>query len=298
MATPDGSSAKADVVFDGGMPQHGHGLPTVPKVIGRQDANGRAIVGGVRFNMPGWWELKCRSTAPRARTPPPSTSRSAMRGIIGIASAATLASRVFAVAQVVTGSQPAGWNDAQRQRIASLSLSALPPLPADPSNAVADDPTAAALGKALFFDTRLSANGKVACATCHAPDKQFQDGTSVGHGIGTGSRRTMPIAGTAYSPWMFWDGRADSQWAQALGPLENPVEHGSSRQAVTQVVAEHYAAYYQAVFHALPQSQPVQTAPSPMPARPSPPSSVPCCPDGRALTTMPTPSPAARPAAP
>ena len=57
VATPDGSPVKADVVFDGGMPQHGHGLPTVPKVMG-QDANGRAIVGGVRFSMPGWWELK------------------------------------------------------------------------------------------------------------------------------------------------------------------------------------------------------------------------------------------------
>ena len=54
---PDGSPTKADVVFDGGMPQHGHGLPTVPKVMG-EDAEGRAIVGGVRFNMPGWWELK------------------------------------------------------------------------------------------------------------------------------------------------------------------------------------------------------------------------------------------------
>lgn len=54
---PDGPPTKADVVFDGGMPQHGHGLPTVPKVMG-EDAEGRAIVGGVRFNMPGWWELK------------------------------------------------------------------------------------------------------------------------------------------------------------------------------------------------------------------------------------------------
>lgn len=54
---PDGSPTTADVVFDGGMPQHGHGLPTVPKVMGA-DAEGRAIVGGVRFSMPGWWELK------------------------------------------------------------------------------------------------------------------------------------------------------------------------------------------------------------------------------------------------
>lgn len=60
---PDGSPAKAEVVFDGGMPQHGHGLPTVPRVMG-QDAKGRAIVGGVRFNMPGWWELKVHVDGP------------------------------------------------------------------------------------------------------------------------------------------------------------------------------------------------------------------------------------------
>jgi cytochrome c peroxidase len=38
----------------------------------------------------------------------------------------------------------------------------------------------------------------------------------------------MPIAGTAYSPFLFWDGRKDSQWAQALGPLESTVEHGGT----------------------------------------------------------------------
>ncbi|MBN9309868.1 MAG: methylamine utilization protein [Devosia sp.] len=174
-----------------------------------------------------------------------------------MASAAALVA-IFALAQVVSaGGQAGGWNAEQRQRIASLSLAALPPLPADPSNAVADDPAAAALGKRLFADTRLSANGKVACATCHDPDKQFQDGLAVGHGVGTGNRRTMPIAGTAYSPWMFWDGRADSQWAQALGPLENPLEHGSDRASVVRVVAEHYAADYAAVFGAPVEAQPV-----------------------------------------
>ncbi|RYE85826.1 MAG: hypothetical protein EOP19_08500 [Hyphomicrobiales bacterium] len=183
-----------------------------------------------------------------------------MRAVVSIASAAALMA-IFALVQVVdAGGQPGSWNDEQRQRITSLSLAALPPLPPDLSNAVADDPAAAELGKALFFDARLSADGKVACATCHDPNKQFQDGTAVGHGVGTGNRRTMPIAGTAYSPWMFWDGRADSQWAQALGPLENPVEHGGNRAAIVQVVAEHHARQYQAVFGAPPRSQPVDRA--------------------------------------
>lgn len=183
-----------------------------------------------------------------------------MRAAVVITSAAALAA-VFALVQVVdAGGHTGSWNAEQRGRIAALSLSALPPLPPDPSNAVADDPAAARLGKALFFDTRLSANGKVACATCHDPDTQFQDGTAVGHGVGTGNRRTMPIAGTAYSPWMFWDGRADSQWAQALGPLENPIEHGSNRAAIVQQVAENHAAAYESVFSARPEAQPVDRA--------------------------------------
>jgi cytochrome c peroxidase len=62
----------------------------------------------------------------------------------------------------------------------------------------------------------------------------------------------MPIAGTAYSPWMFWDGRKDSQWSQALGPLESAVEHGGSRTQYAHTIAAHYRADYEAVFGPLP----------------------------------------------
>ena len=145
------------------------------------------------------------------------------------------------------------WSPAETKLIASLSLSTLPPLPPDPSNAVGDDPAAAALGRALFFDTRLSGNGKVACASCHLPDKQFQDGTPLASGMGQTNRRTMPIAGTAYSPWLFWDGRRDSQWSQALGPLESAVEHGADRMQIVRIMAANYAADYESLFGALPQ---------------------------------------------
>ena len=83
-------------------------------------------------------------------------------------------------------------------------------------------PAAAALGATLFFDQRLSRNGKVACATCHKIDRQFQDDLPHAAGLGTTNRRTMPLAGVAWSPWFFWDGRRDSLWSQALTPLENP----------------------------------------------------------------------------
>lgn len=145
-----------------------------------------------------------------------------------------------------------GWTEAELALVRSLSIKSLPPLPPDPSNRVADDPRAARLGQALFFDARLSANGEVACATCHLPDRQFQDDRPLGRGVGTTARRTMPIAGAAYAPFLFWDGRKDSLWSQALGPLESAVEHGGDRTQYAHHIADHYAEDYEAVFGPLP----------------------------------------------
>jgi cytochrome c peroxidase len=117
---------------------------------------------------------------------------------------------------------------------------------------VADDPRAVELGRKLFFDTRLSANGQVSCATCHIPEREFQDGTPLARGVGVTNRRTMPIAGMAHSPFLFWDGRKDSLWAQALGPLESPVEHGGRREQYATVIAAHYRADYEALFGTMP----------------------------------------------
>src|SRR5688572_24060135 len=144
------------------------------------------------------------------------------------------------------------WTEAEKGLIASLSLSRLPALPPDPSNGVADNPAAAALGEQLFADTRFSGNGKVACASCHLPDRQFQDDRPRGIGMGETPRRTMPIAGTAYAPFLFWDGRKDSQWSQALGPLESPVEHGGDRTQFAHLIAAHYRAPYETLFGPLP----------------------------------------------
>ena len=144
------------------------------------------------------------------------------------------------------------WSAAQRETLRALSLGSLGAVPADPSNRYADDTSAASLGQQLFFDTRLSGNGKVSCATCHMPSRNFQDGIPLAHGVGTTNRRTMPIAGTAHSPWMFWDGRADSQWAQALGPLESALEHGGDRTQYAHIIAGHYRDEYEAVFGRLP----------------------------------------------
>jgi cytochrome c peroxidase len=136
--------------------------------------------------------------------------------------------------------------------LGSLSLRELEPAPADPTNRVADDPRAAEFGRKLFSDPRLSANGQVSCATCHVPEKEFQDGIALAKGVGVTNRRAMPIAGMAHSPFLFWDGRKDSLWAQALGPLESPVEHGGSREQYAKVIAAHYRADYEAIFGTMP----------------------------------------------
>ena len=144
------------------------------------------------------------------------------------------------------------WTPAQLDELRGLWLGSLEPLPPDPTNRFADDPRAAALGRSLFFDPRLSANGRVSCATCHQPELGFQDGVPLGRGAGTTARRTMPVAGSAYSPFLFWDGRKDSLWAQALGPLESPVEHGGTRDLYAGLVAQQYRPDYEQVFGPLP----------------------------------------------
>jgi cytochrome c peroxidase len=149
---------------------------------------------------------------------------------------------------------PAGWTETDLAILRSLSIDSLPPLAADPSNAVADNEDAARLGHRLFFDTRLSANGAVSCSTCHRPERRFTDGLPKGRGIALSGRNTRSIVGSAYSPWQYWDGRRDSQWAQALSPLEDPAEHGSNRMQVARLVSEDasYRAAYEALFGPMP----------------------------------------------
>jgi cytochrome c peroxidase len=166
---------------------------------------------------------------------------------------ATLGVAVVAALSLLTGFAEADvWTVEDKTALASMSLDKLPPRPRDPSNAVEAEPAAAALGKRLFAEVGFSRNQAVSCASCHASDRQFQDGQPVGRGVGTGTRRTMPIAGAAHSPWLFWDGRKDSLWSQALGPLEDAVEHGSNRTRIAKVLHARYRAEYEALFGPMP----------------------------------------------
>ncbi|MHC5211367.1 MAG: cytochrome-c peroxidase [Planctomycetota bacterium] len=136
----------------------------------------------------------------------------------------------------------------------ALSFSPLPEVPSDPTNAWADDPAAARLGQALFYDPRLSGPGTVSCATCHDPAKGFGDQRRLARGVRNHPRHSMTLWNVAFQRWFFWDGRKDSLWSQALAPLEDPREHAGSRLQFAHLLASDpdYARAYGEVFGPLP----------------------------------------------
>jgi cytochrome c peroxidase len=190
-----------------------------------------------------------------------------------------------AISVVVLLSAASGCYDArafdgeQRALLEEYRLPGAPP--ADLSNASADDPRAAILGKKLFFDTRFSGPlgppndavsngslgatgvaGRIACASCHQPDLGGSDHRSrpaaTSFAAGYTGRNAPTVINASYSDiarggWQFWDGRKDSLWSHALEPLENPVEQNTTRLQVAHVLFDHYKADYEASFGALPE---------------------------------------------
>ncbi len=158
------------------------------------------------------------------------------------------------------------WNEKELKILKGLWIGSLPATK-DLSNRYDGNAEAIALGKRLFFENRFSGNKKVSCATCHPENMNFADSLPLAHGMGTTTRRTMPLIGVAYSPWLFWDGRKDSTWSQALGPIESPVEHGFTRTQVAIVVKKYYKNAYEHVFGPLPEFDetrlPIKAKPSP-----------------------------------
>jgi cytochrome c peroxidase len=136
-----------------------------------------------------------------------------------------------------------------------VRLSPLPELPADPSNAAADDPAAVRLGERLFFDARLSLDGERSCAGCHQPGRSWTDGRTTANPSARFPKNTPSLWNTAFNRWYFWDGRADSAWSQALGPIEADAELGSNRLRLLRLLRSdpELASAYTAVFGPLPR---------------------------------------------
>lgn len=84
----------------------------------------------------------------------------------------------------------------------------------------------AELGRKLFFDPILSADRSISCASCHKPAHAFADNARVSKGVGgaEGARNTPSVMNSTARVSFFWDGRAGSLEAQAIFPIENPLE--------------------------------------------------------------------------
>ncbi len=216
----------------GGMPGHGHGLPTQPAAT-EYLGDGRHVIAGVKLSMPGEWVLAFGIETANSRD------------------------------RVVFEMQVKPWQDDREQLLKSLLLddSVLPP--PSPSNRVADNPKAAELGERLFFDPRLSANGKLSCASCHQPERFFTDGLPRAQGMQETARNTPTVIGAGHLKWFYWDGRRDSLWSQALLPLEAADEMGSDRVSITRLVGKdrQLRAAYEAAFGPWPLDKAEQSLP-------------------------------------
>lgn len=126
----------------------------------------------------------------------------------------------------------------------------LPPVPFPTDNT----PTAEtiALGRRLYYDTQLSVDDTVSCATCHHPDAGFADPKPVSVGVQgkTGTRNSPTVCNSAYYTLQFWDGRAPSLEKQAEGPVENPVEMAHTLRGVEERLAKDatYVAEFERAF--------------------------------------------------
>ena len=136
------------------------------------------------------------------------------------------------------------------------------PLPKPPlgiSSSFADlekppTPERVRLGRWLFFDKRLSADGTIACASCHVPEHAFSELTPNSSGIHGqhGARKAPSFVNQAWTiyPNFFWDGRASSLEDQALGPIANPIEMGNTHDGMVKSLkgVAGYAPYFKEAF--------------------------------------------------
>jgi cytochrome c peroxidase len=114
----------------------------------------------------------------------------------------------------------------------------LDPVPIPEDNPLTEEKIA--LGKLLYFDTRLSKDGTIACSTCHDPSMAWteHEATSTGIDDQVGGANSPTVINAAYATSQFWDGRMDTLEQQALGPIENPIEMGHDLKVLVKELAE------------------------------------------------------------
>ena len=130
------------------------------------------------------------------------------------------------------------------------------PTPAtkDPSNRVSGNRKAIELGEKLFFDTRISGNGKFSCGTCHVPERNWTDNRTRGAAAAEVDRNTPTLMNVRLGRWFGWGGTADSLWSQSIRPMLDRRELGATPRHIADVVRkdEQMACRYRKAFGATP----------------------------------------------
>lgn len=149
------------------------------------------------------------------------------------------------------------------------TLSPLPAVPADPTNAYADNAAAAELGQAFFFDKRFSgpitsASGndlgamgeedKIACVSCHGGPYMDDQRTPLPRRVSLGANfhsRNAPTAiNSVFYTWTNWGGRFSAPWELPIAVVESPVIMNGTRLEVAHIIYDHYHDAYEAAFGA------------------------------------------------
>ena len=128
------------------------------------------------------------------------------------------------------------------------------PLRNDPSNRVSGKREAVELGERLFFERRMSGNGKFSCGTCHVPERNWTDNLQRGAAAAAVDRNTPTLMNARLGRWFGWDGGADSLWSQSLRPILDQRELGASARHVAELVRndEQLSCRYRKTFGAAP----------------------------------------------
>ena len=160
--------------------------------------------------------------------------RPALAALLCLLAACSTAEKAGPVASTPARAAPPSWE-------ADNPVKPLPVAPLGVAGELADlvpqvTPEKVRLGRWLFYDPRLSADGKVSCASCREPSAGFSEREPVSTGVAgkKGTRKAPPVLNAAFPiyPVWFWDGRAGSLGEQAKGPMENPVEMGMTHSDI------------------------------------------------------------------
>ena len=128
------------------------------------------------------------------------------------------------------------------------------PVATDPTNRASGRRAAVELGERLFFDTRLSGDGRFSCGTCHVPERNWTDNRVRGAAAAEVDRNTPTLMNARLGRWYGWDGAADSLWSQSVRPILDRRELGATPRHVAELMRrdEELSCRYRRTFGAAP----------------------------------------------